>query len=324
MVDVPLAAATVIAWLALGRGGMGFKAAAFATLVLLKPTGLVVGAGLILGEFLARVTGANPQPRWRMVRELAPAAAGAAVGLAVHLALNRAATGALQFAYAHSPMGFTWSNLPRTGMAHLKTLAFLPPGLALGAFPLWRRREYGALLAAGFLIVTMSFFTFVDSGRTAFETLVVAPRIILPAFVLLFVGWIDLIAGGVEAIIPRKIVPWTIAASLLIATIATGAVLQPRERGRREALAAAETALRDRHGRFLGLGDAAFEAGLLAEAPVVWAAPGALAADVVLCADETESLRAAERSHSCELPGYGMLSRVGSYRVLVREGAPPP
>lgn len=322
MADVPLAAAGVLAWTLLRNRRIWPTAATFSALVLLKPTGLIVAGGLVVGEFLRRSIGPDAKFRGTVIRELAPAALGAAVGLVAALVINRAATGSFQFAYARSQMGFAWIHLGTTGIAHLKTLVLVPPGLVLGAIPLWRRREYGAIVASTLLIAVMCCFSFVDSGRNALESLVVAPRLILPAVVFLLVGWIDAVASRVEAVVPRRVIPWSIAACLLVATVATGVALAPLERTRREALSVAENALRARGGSLLGLGDGAFEAGLLTTSAVVWAAPGARDADVVLCATEIESLRTSLRSNSCTLDGYEELSAIGPYRVLGRVAAP--
>jgi len=297
MADVPLAALSMLAWVAPSFG-------AFAALTLIKPIGILVAVGLIVGDLAAG----------RPAKALAPALLGASAGIAATLALNYAATGSIAYAYVRSESGFGAKFLATSGLAHLKTLLLVPPGLMLGAIPLWRRREFGALGACGLVVVAMSCFSFVDAGRGAIESLIVAPRLILPAVVLLGVGWID----GIARFVPARAVRWCVAALLFAGAFATGAVLEARARPRHDALAAAEAALTERGGGVLGLGDAAFEAGLLSRYPVVWAEPGAIDVPVVLCASTVESFRAPSASVSCALAGYEEIHRIDPYRVLVR------
>ena len=163
-------------------------------------------------------------------------------------------------------------------------------------------------------------FVALAAGALVLGLAIVWPStLILPAVAMLLMGWIDGVAHALERRTRPRILAWTVALVLWAETVAVGAAISPRERLRQDALAAAEAALSSSGGHLLGLGDAAFAAGLLARAPVIWAAPGAHDADIVLCATETESVRLPIRSRSCDLPGYTVLREVEPYVIMGRQ-----
>ena len=307
MGDLLLAAAAVGAWNAIEESRRFRTAAWFGLLVATKPAGVVLAAGLIGGSWLRRV----PRPLTAIV--------GASAGLAVVIAMNFAATGGPRYATFLSSARFGLSFVRSSGWRHLMPLALLPPGLVLGAWPLWKRREFGALAAATALFCAMTFYYFVDSGRSPLESLVLAPRLTLPAVAILSVGWLAL----VDTLVPlrlNRLIAIVLLAGCAAVPFGIGLLHRRWQEPMGAALDAAEVQMALRHSGTLGVTPSAFKAGVMARKSVVAVthdAPDSVA--VILCSNESESYRAAAPRAACAFEGFAESFANGPYRVLVRQ-----
>jgi hypothetical protein len=315
MSDLPLAAAAVGAWNALGSSRAWRTAAWFCLLVAVRPTGLILAAGLIAGSWLS----VRARARDRDAANLRGAAAGTALGVVAMAMMNVAANGDPQYATVHSSAHFGVSYVATIGWHHALTLLLLPPGLAFGALPLWKRRELGALAAASGLILAMTAYYFVDSGRTSLESLVLAPRLILPGVAILLLGWLDAVGRWV----PPK---WhALAAGVLVALCVmapsyVGVAHRRLQEPMRAALAGAEALVSSQESPLLGVSETAFKAGVMATSKIVAVTlyvPREVS--VILCSVEGESHRSAPQAAACGFDGFEEAAAEGPYRILVRD-----
>lgn len=307
MGDLLLAAAAVGAWNAIEESRRWRTAAWFGLLIAAKPAGILLAAGLIGGSWL------------RQAPRLLAAIVGASAGLAVVVAMNFAATGGPRYATFLSDARFGVSFVGSSGWRHLMPLALLPPGLVLGAWPLWKRRNFGALAAVTALFGAMTFYYFVDSGRTLLESLVLAPRLTLPAVAILSVGWLALI----DTLVPlrlRQLVAIVLLAGCAVAPFGIGRLHRRWQEPMGAALDAAESQLALRHSLTLGVTPSAFKAGVMARESVIAVTHGAPdSVAVILCSNESESYRAAAPRAPCAFDGFTESFATGPYRVLVRQ-----
>jgi hypothetical protein len=108
-------------------------------------------------------------------------------------------------------------------------------------------------------------------------------------------------------------------AGCAFAPMAIGAVHRRWQEPMRAALHAAETQLALTHSVTLGVTPTAFKAGVMAREPVIAVTHGAPeSVAVILCANETESYRAAVPRSACLFDGFTERFATGPYRVLVR------
>lgn len=319
MADVPLSAAALGAWFAHRRGRAGLVAVLCALAVLCKPTGAFIAAGLGIGALLERWL-AKRSAKEALAAAL-PAALGGACGLGLALVLNRVANGTFVYAYVGALRGVAhpWSlrHVAHAGADRMIALLLLPPGLVLGFIPLLKRRDLAAATTVAVYVVALSMYYFVDEGRTWAESLVLWPRLVLPAAAILLVGYGALLDGLLDAVVARRL---AVPVLLGLVVVVAGAVsvkherwLEPMARAR----VAAERAA-DRVGsRRLG-SDGAAKAALLSRLEPVDAMKRADRPAVVLCATRYRSRRAPGGARSCDLPGYRQATAVDDYRVLVR------
>jgi hypothetical protein len=326
MADLPLAAFALGGWWALRRDRRVAGAVALALTVPAKPTGFLIALALVAGEALVLRHALLARER-RAVARVAWAAAGFGAGLVLAMALNLLAAGKLWFGYSHDflstpPFWYTYfpTAAPRTALS----LLALPPLLIAGAWPFWRRRDAGPLLLIGGLGFMMCFYFFNDTGRTALETLVLAPRLLLPVIVFLLLGYADLLAGA-AAQLPRA--RTAIAAALLLAPAALALAIAVRHRRWQEpervALESASRLAAALGSRELGLTPEASKVGILYRGRTTWVRGDARDdrhPPVVLCAGRSWSYRTADTALSCRLPGYDVVGQTeAGFELLVRK-----
>ena len=346
MMDVLLSALTIAAWLALRRGRSPWVVLACAALACSKPTGLLIAGCLLAGE-LARafaptgryasvppgaVAGPSGGDAPRALRAVGFGACGWLLGAALTMLLTYVATGSWRMGYQLAQPSeqafFAAAYVPEHAALYARALLLCPPLLVLGAWPLWRRGEYGGLLVACGLIAAMSAYFFADRGASELETLVLSQRLILPAVCVLLIGYADGLAACVERWprLRRAALPLLAAAPLAV-MLAIAARHQRWQAPMARALAAAAP-LADRHGRELALTGEAFKAGLLYPGRTLVFAPNVVRSDVVLCSAQTWSRRSARGALSCAYPAYRREVRVESFEVLradppERDARPP-
>jgi len=324
MTDLLLSALVVGAWWTARRDRFVWAAVLAAAATPTKVYGIVVLAGLLAGEAIRERAALRRRERaavWRVVS----LAAGTAIGLAVTVALNYAANGTAWFGYeaAHRDLTtpvFSPVHLLSTAPVHVATLLLIPPLLAAGAWRLWKRRELGPLFAAGSLTLLMGCYFFVDRGHSLAETLLLSPRLILPAVAFLLIGYADLCAAA----LPK--VPEARGLRLLM-TLAPALIALPisiRHRAwqaqESQALAAATAAVAASGEGALGLTTTSTKAGLLFAGRTIAIESGAHP-EIVLCGSQYLSYRdpnAPGGAYDCNLPGYQTLEKRGSYSVLRR------
>jgi hypothetical protein len=293
----------------------------FALLSCIKPTGSVVAAALVLGEALRSARAGS-----RALRALVPAAVGGTLGVLVLLAMNLLTTGSWRFGYALAQA----SDVPAFGLRYVghnlrsyaAALLLSPPLLVLGAIPLWRRRELGALCAVGALGGLMTGYFFVDWGRTWLESLVLAPRLILPVVSLLLVGYADLLAGLARGREPQLL------AAVCAAAVGCAAAVSLVHRRWQEPLAralASAAQLADREGaQRLALTGPALKQGLLYAGETLLFDATTNNAAVVLCGTQTASHRLATEHIACSYRGYRVAAAGEGFAVLVRSASLTP
>jgi hypothetical protein len=315
MADVVFSACTVGAWLALRRRRVPLCVLGFALLSCIKPTGALVGAGLILGEALRAPAGL----RW-----LVPAALGCLVGVLGLLGMNLLTTGSWRFGYARAQA----TDVPAFGLRYVghnlrsyaPALLLCPPLLVFGVVPLWRRRELGALCASAALGSSMIGYFFVDWGRSWLESLVLAPRLILPVVCLLLVGYADLLAG--LAARRERLCLAAVCAAAVSCALAVSLAHRRWQEPLGRALASAAR-LADHDGaRRLALTQAALKQGLLYAGETLLFDATAHNAAVVLCSTATPSHRLATERIRCNYLGYRVAATGEGFAVLVRTPEP--
>ena len=321
MADVVFSACTIGAWLALRRKHTWLCVLGFALLCCIKPTGGVVAGALLVGETIRMQLQPSTQ---RAFSSLAPAALGGTLGVLTLLGMNILTTGSWRFGYSLAQA----ADVPTFGLRYLThnlrsyapALLLCPPLLVLGAVPLWRRRELGALCAIAALSGLMACYFFVDWGSTWLESLVLAPRLLLPVVSLLLIGYADLIAGLAGRFEQRA----RLCACVVAVASAVGISLAHRrwQEPMARALASASQ-LADRDGaQRLALTQAALKQGLLYAGQTLLFDATTPNAAVVLCSTTTASHRLAKQHLPCSYPGYRVAATGDGYAVLVRSSSP--
>lgn len=322
MADLPLAAFALAAWWSLRQKHRPAAILMFVLLLATKPTGLLLGLALAGGEILrllSRECRRDPES-WRRART---AIVGIAVGILGVCATNELTTGSPRFAYDHHFLGtppFWPIYLTTSGSAHLRTLLLFPPLLIVGVLPWWRRFELGPVcLIVGFGTM-MCFYFFVDFGITRLESMVLAPRLILPVVVFLLIGYADVLAG-----IAKRFgsVDKPMGFLLIVGTAAIALAIGFRhsrwQTSMKGALLMAMQASKNVGNQELGVTPEAAKAGMLFPGPTRLVDRAAPDTAVVLCSTRSASYREpTDGPYSCALPGYTSLNRVGDYEVLIR------
>jgi hypothetical protein len=322
MVDLLLAAFAVGAWYELERGRRRTAAVLLGFVVLAKPTGVLVAAALVAGEALRLLPTTPPS---RLAARLFWPGVGIAAGAALTALLNFVAAGTLWYGYAQQDFGtpmFSPAHLIKSLPLHLLGLLVCPPLLILSFVSLRRRRAFAPLVASVGLIAAMGSYFFVDHGRNVVETLVLAPRLILPALAMLMIGYADLLAGLVERVGTRR--RWvSVLVTVVPALVCLGLATRHRawQTPQAEALAVARQEVARLGESQLGLSGGAFKVGMLFPGATV-DADGATAPSVVLCGEESSSRRAPGTSFRCERRGYDDRRLAAGFHVLTRQGAP--
>ena len=323
MADLALSAFLVGAWWAIHNDKR------IATLILLvmvvasKAIGFPIAAALVGGEALRCWRPLLARDR-TAIAHLAWAIAGVLLGLLLVVSLNYASSGKLWYSYDYEFLGgppFQSKFISVSAPKHLRTLLFAPPLLFLGALPFWRRREFGPLLVTAGIATMMSMYFFVDRGRNSLETMILSPRLILPAVSFLLIGYADLLAGlaaRLPSLRPAQ-APLLIGVPALI-----GLVISVRHHRMLEpnaaALAAATTVASQAGETELGLTESAFKAGMLFNGRTS-SVEGNHRPGVILCNTRSASYRKPEYAIRCELPGYDARVDGDGFRVLVRRAS---
>jgi hypothetical protein len=322
MTDVPLCALALATWWAFRRDRLVLTVALCTVLCAVKVTGGIV-AGLLLGGDLLRRLPALRRREPEAVRALVAAFAGLAAGAAVVVGGNELTTGTPWFAYEHGGIKpFSPAHFAATAPMQLLNVLVIPPLLVLGAVPYWRRRELGPLaLICGFGGL-MCFYFFVDGGRSRLETLILAPRLLLPVVVFLLIGYADLLADLTRRLAGGPVLRLFLVAASPASAVAIGVVHARWQRPAAAALAATERITREVGSDELGVTPEADKAAIVFPGRVQRFDRAGKPATVVLCSDRPASYRAAAPASStltCELPGYRPRFRDGGFTVLVRD-----
>jgi hypothetical protein len=313
MTDLVLCWAALAAWWSMRRDVPLRTFFLIALTVLAKPTGLPLALALVLGEaWQRRRAGTGFQPVWA-------ACLGIAAGAFAAAALNIVTTGTPWYAYQSTHDGkdlFSLAHVMTSGFAHARTLLVFPPLLVAGVLVLWRRQAIGPLLATAACVTLMSCFFFVDTGPGTLDSLVVSPRLILPAVVFLLLGYSELLSILAARLRVSRVVPWLLVVMAAGAAVGVGVAQSRLHAPMRDARRAAERVF-DQHGGRLGLTFDAFEAGALSDRPLEFWPGGEGGPCVVLCNTGSYSYRSPEAAF-CSFVGYELRAEVGTYRVLVR------
>jgi len=320
MVDVMLAAFAVGAWYALARERRVAAGVLTALIVAAKPPGIMIAAALIAGEAVQLW---RTLPLRGLLARLAPLGIGIAAGVALTAALNVVATGTPWYGYAKQDVGaplFSLTHIPQRLPWHAAGLLLSPPLLIAGVWPLWRRRALGPLFVVVGLVAAMSCYVFVDRGRSFAETLVLAPRLILPAVAILIIGYADVLAGLVARF--PAFTRWVSVVIVVLPALVCWTLASRHRRWQEapaEALASAHQLAAALDQRELGLMGGSFKAGMLFPGRIVAVdgTPGSHPA-VVLCGEESSSHRQPGRVFHCDLPGYDDRPLPGGFHLLVR------
>jgi hypothetical protein len=327
MTDLILAAAALGAWWSLRRERPLMAPILLGAVVAIKAVGFFLVAALLVGE-LIRARVARRASGGIKVGRLIGAASGILAGLAFTLLMNLAATGKLWFAYseAHQFLG-TPSFWPpyflTSAPAHLSSLFLVPPLLLLGIRPFWRRSEFGPVLLIGGLVLLMSFYFFVDHGRSRVETLIMSPRLILPAVVFLLVGYADETSGLCARFRETPLAAY--ACATVPAFVCLALSVRHLAWQKTDAVALKEaTMVAAREGAAeLGLTDSAAKAGILYPGPVSFVQEGLHEPKVVLCNTQSSSYRKPSSISTCALAGYDDREERSGFHVLVRRDPLP-
>jgi hypothetical protein len=335
MADVGQAAAAVSGWWALRRGRRFATVAWLAVLVALKPTGAVLALGIVAGEALSSLAAlrARDAATWR---RLAWGVGGGVAGFALLAAFNLLANGRVWFDYTHAsteapPFGLRY--VADVAPAHIETLLLLPPLLFLGALPLWRRRELAPLVVSGGYFALMCLYFFVDVGANTVETLVLAPRLLLPVVAFLLIGY----AAGLDDLAVRfgaarpadgetpSLLRLPVAAALVLIPLAVAGAVSVRHARYQFAMSKVRdiaSGLADAYGeRRLGLTANALKAGLLHDGPTTVYDPATNRSLVVFCSEVSASRRVDTGAESCKLPGYHTVTTQRGFFALLRDDA---
>ena len=319
MPDLPLALLSLAAWWALRQDLRRGAVFLFALLILIKPTGILLALPMLAGEAWRRR--GLPRGIGPFAWLLAPGV-GIALGLAAVALLNLIQTGGLAYGYSFAPVErvlFSPAHLAVSGRALLLALLLVPPGLILGLAPWWRRREWGVVFPVSVLVALMAVYFHVDLGRGGLATLVLAPRLILPAVAFLAIGYGELLAGLARRIRAERWIVAALVAATPLVWLTAGITHQRWQQPMAEARRAAEARLEAEGERVLGLTRGAFKAGVASSRPVLWV-PRSTEPRVVLCSTEVPTYHTdVTPDLSCDLPGYHAVETIGTYSILVRD-----
>jgi hypothetical protein len=323
MADLLLAAFVVGAWWSLRNERRVATVALLALTVAAKPIGFLLAIAIVAGEVPHLVWRSSETTAAR--RRIPWGIAGLLLGFALAGALNLLATGRLWFAYDHGFVG-TPPFWPRyfltTGPIHLRSLLLLPPLLIAGVWPFWRQRSFGPLLLIAGQGLMMCCYFFVDVGRNWLETLLLAPRLVLPVVVLLLIGYGDLLAAGAARIVGLRRV---VVAVLVILPAVVGLGLSARHRRWQApagtALATASRLAGELGVNELGMTESAAKVGVLYRGHSSWILNGQGGAPLVLCSSQSWSYRSSERPVPCRIPGYDTKFAHDDFHFLVRRPA---
>jgi hypothetical protein len=292
----------------------------FALLVLAKPVGALIAAGLIAGGALER---------WKVERALAPVlrwglwpALGSVLGGVAAAGLNWLEWQHLGYSYdaLHQHLGvpiFSTGYLAHTIPIYLLSLLVLLPGLLLlGPLGLWRRRCYGPLIVSIGLLAMMASYFFFDHGRSRLETIVLAQRLILPASTFLVLGYADVIAPLFRRTAVAQALTVVLVLVSAIEVYGIGTRLRGWQHDAHDALVAARAEVARTEDDTLGTTESAMKIALMHRGRVVLARREEVHPRVVICNVASGSYRA-EAPTSCALPGYDAVGAYGTFRVLV-------
>lgn len=323
MADLPLTVFAIGAWWASRQHRRVATVVFFTGLLAIKATGFVVGLALASGELLRLLPNLRRRERdaWSRVGTIA---IGLLAGFALLFVTNEISAGGPWFAYDNSFLGtppFWITYFAKSAPAHLRTVLLLPPLLIAGALPFWRRREWGPLCLIFGFGTLMCFYFFVDTGTTRLESLILAPRLVLPIVSFLLIGYADLLAtaAGRLGLDERFIAPALIAGTAAVALV-IGLRHHAWQSPMADALQTAQAVTRDLDVHDLGVTPEAVKAGIMFPGTVRLAEPGLSQSKVVLCSLRSASYRQPnDGPHSCNWPGYREYRRVGDYEILVRQ-----
>ena len=320
--DLPQCAFMLGAWWCLRRNRWGPTIACCAGLFAVKATGVMLGAALLGGEMLRRLPALRRGEREARLA-LFTAAAAFAVGIAAVIVCNELSAGRAWFGYDFGGVRpFSLSHFSSTAPLQLLNVVVIPPLLIAGASPFWQRREYGPLAVIAGFGGAMCFYFFVDFGANRLESLVLAPRLLLPVIVFLLIGYADLLARLLRRVTGRAaIVRGLLIAGALSAAFAIGVPHARQQRPAGQALAAAERIARDRGVAEIGLVAEADKPGIMFSGRVSRADRTAPRQAVLLCSSRSASHRAPlpEGSQSCDLPGYRAAYQADGFFVMTRD-----
>jgi hypothetical protein len=325
MTDLLLAALVVGAWWAARRDRVVWATVLAGAASATKVNGFVIVTGLLAGEAM-RDLEALRRRHGPSIRRIGGLALGIAVGLAVTVVLNYAASGTAWFAYDAALKDlktppFHPGHLLTTAPVHLASLLLVPPLLLAGAWRLWKRRELGALVAAGGLILMMSCYYFVDRGRSFVETLLLSPRLILPAIAFLLIGYADLCATTVRRVAESPRLQLLVSLAPFLIALPISIRHRAWQAPEAQALAAANRAVAEGGQNVLGLTFTSTKPGMLFAGRTV-AIESGTRPEVILCGSQYLSYRSPDDpggAYDCNLPGYQRIEAVGSYSVLRRK-----
>jgi hypothetical protein len=320
--DVPLCAFMVGAWWCFRRNRFGPTIACCAGLFAVKATGVMIGALLLGGEMLRRLPALRIGEREARIA-LLTAVAAFAVGIATVIVCNELSAGRPWFGYDFGGVRpFSLSHFSSTAPLQLLSVVVIPPLLIAGAWPFWQRREFGPLAVIVGFGGAMCFYFFVDFGTNRLESLVLAPRLLLPVVVFLLIGYADLLARLVRRVTGRAaVVRALLAAGALSAAFAIGVRHARQQHPAGQALAAAERIARDRGVAELGLVADADKPGIMFSGRVSRADRAAPRQAVLLCSNRSASYRAPVPAGllSCDLPGYRAAYQADGFFVMTRD-----
>ena len=331
MADLMFALFAVLAWWSLGRSHRVATVLSFVGLIAIKPIGVTLAFALTAGE-AARLW---PEIRQRDARAMARirlAMVAIAAGLVAMASSNLITTGRLWFGYRYlflTTPPFWYTYLPSTGVSHLRSLLLNPPLLIAGIWPFWRRRDYGVVLLVLGMTLMMSFFFYVDFGKSALDSLVLSPRLILPAFAFLLIGYAECLAQlghrighKVAAFFSTEVLAKLSRACLVLAPAIVAFGIGGRHKRWQEpmgqALAVATEVTSRLHVDELWLNYTAGKAGLLFRGRVRMLDDSGRP-KVILCNSQDESYRASVVRFDCARPGYRLEASVNAFQVMVRD-----
>ena len=327
MADVLITTFTVAAWWSLKHGRRALTIALLAATVAIKPTGIVIAAALLAGEALSLHLAAHSSVR-QLLRRLSPGVVGFALGVILTGTLNLLANGSLSFGYGDRERGLTYFSpkyLADTGVAHLKSLLLCPPLVLIGAWPFWRRRDFGPLLVIAIMILMMSVYFFVDWGRSWLETVILSQRLILPAIGFLLIGYAACLDDLVSRPVLRGFATMALMVVPMVMAIAIGSRHLRWQRPMRVAVTTAAQLSASHGDSELGLTLTALKAGLLHRGRTTMV--GAKKVNpprVVLCGTANDSYRTGDFTWPCKVVGYRVAQSLAGYEILVREEGKSP